>query len=287
MTTLSCIGAGRLGKTICRLLADKVSIQQIVNSNLSSSQRAVDFIGSGLATPITDLQPANIWLIATPDSQIESAYKQLQASGVLENKTIVFHCSGAIGASVLYSSNADIDVASVHPIHSFADPQKSLSHFPGCHCAIEGQPDAVEVLQTLFESIGALPFVIDSQHKALYHSATVMACNYLVSLMQTSQQILAVAGVDDRNGNPLESLIRQTLDNYLDTNATSALTGPIARGDVKTVAGHLDALRQESDGDLWQQVYTVLGKATLPIASQQGQASSTDLQQIKELLDQH
>jgi len=287
MTTLSCIGAGRLGKTICRLLADKVSIQQIINRNLSSSQRAVDFIGSGLATPITDLQPANIWLIATPDSQIESAYKQLQASGVLENKTIVFHCSGAIGASVLYSSNADIDVASVHPIHSFADPQKSLSHFPGCHCAIEGQPDAVEVLQTLFESIGALPFVIDSQHKPLYHSATVMACNYLVSLMQTSQQILAVAGIDDRNGNPLESLIRQTLDNYLDTNATSALTGPIARGDVKTVASHLDALRQESDGDLWQQVYTALGKATLPIASQQGQASSTDLQQIKELLDQH
>ncbi|MDC1145211.1 DUF2520 domain-containing protein [Porticoccaceae bacterium] len=287
MTTLSCIGAGRLGKTICRLLSATASIQQIVNRSLASSQRAVDFIGSGVAAPITDLQPANIWLIATPDSQIETAYKQLQASGALDQGAIVFHCSGSISAAVLNSNNSDIHVASVHPIHSFADPQKSLSHFPGCHCAIEGQPDAVEVLQTLFESIGALPFVIDSQHKALYHSATVMACNYLVSLMQASQQILTAAGVDDRNGNPLESLIRQTLDNYLDTNATSALTGPIARGDVKTVASHLDALRQETDGVLWQQVYTALGKATLPIASQQGQASISDLQQIKELLDQH
>lgn len=84
----------------------------------------------------------------------------------------------------------------------------------------------------------------------------------------------------------LESLVRQTLNNYLDTNAASALTGPIARGDIKTVASHLNALEQESDGDLWQQVYTALGKATLPIASQQGQASISDLQQIKELLDQ-
>jgi len=287
MKTLSCIGAGRLGKTLCRLLSDTVNIQQVVNRSLASSQRAVDFIGSGLAAPITDLQAANIWLIATPDSQIETAYKQLQASGVLNNKAIVFHCSGSTSASVLYSSNSDIGVASVHPIHSFADPQKSLNHFPGCHCAIEGQPDAVEELHSLFESIGALPFIIDSQHKALYHSATVMACNYLVSLLQTSQQILTAAGVDGRNGNPLESLIRQTLNNYLDTNAASALTGPIARGDSKTIASHLDALGQENHGDLWKQVYTALGKATLPIAAQQAQASSSDLQQIEKLLDQH
>jgi predicted short-subunit dehydrogenase-like oxidoreductase (DUF2520 family) len=76
------------------------------------------------------LQPANIWLIATPDSQIEIAYKQLQASGALDQGAIVFHCSGSIGAAVLNSNNSDIHVASVHPIHSFADPQKSLSHFP-------------------------------------------------------------------------------------------------------------------------------------------------------------
>ena len=287
MKTLSCIGAGRLGKTICRLLADTVSIQQVVNRSLASSQQAVNFIGTGIATLITDLQPANIWIIATPDSQIEAAYKRLQDSGVLEDKTIVFHCSGSISASVLYSSGSDIRVASVHPIHSFADPQKSLHHFSGSHCAIEGQPDAVEVLQSLFESIGAQPFVIDGQHKALYHSATVMACNYLVSLMQTSQQILTAAGVDDHNGNPLESLIRQTLNNYLDTNAASALTGPIARGDRETVASHLDAMREHSHGDLWQQVYTALGKATLPIATQQGKASSYDLQQIEKLLDQY
>lgn len=287
MITLSCIGAGRLGKTICRLLAGKVEIRQIVNHSLASAQSAVDFIGSGSAVSMADLQPADIWLIATPDGQIKLVYEQLKASGVLHNNAIVFHCSGAIGSSVLYSDNVNINVASVHPIHSFADPQKSLKDFSGSHCAIEGQANAVTTLQGLFEDIGAIPFIIDSQHKALYHTATVMACNYLVSLLEASQQILATAGVDGCDGNPLESLIRQTLDNYLSTDATSALTGPIARGDTKTITSHLQALAQNGDNQLWQQVYTALGKATLPIAAQQGQASKSDLQQIEKLLDQN
>jgi len=287
MITLSCIGAGRLGKTICRLLAGKVEIRQIVNHSLASAQSAVDFIGSGSAVSMADLQPADIWLIATPDGQIKLVYEQLKASGVLHNNAIVFHCSGAIGSSVLYSDDVKINVASVHPIHSFADPQKSLKDFSGSHCAIEGQANAVTTLQGLFEDIGAIPFIIDSQHKALYHTATVMACNYLVSLLEASQQILATAGVDGCDGNPLESLIRQTLDNYLSTDATSALTGPIARGDTKTITSHLQALAQNGDNQLWQQVYTALGKATLPIAAQQGQASKSDLQQIEKLLDQN
>ena len=287
MITLSCIGAGRLGKTICRLLAGKVEIRQIVNHSLASAQRAVDFIGSGSAVSMADLQPADIWLIATPDGQIKLVYEQLKATGILHNNAIVFHCSGAIGSSVLYSDDVKINVASVHPIHSFADPQKSLKDFSGSHCAIEGQANAVTTLKGLFEDIGAIPFIIDSQHKALYHTATVMACNYLVSLLEASQQILATAGVDGCDGNPLESLIRQTLDNYLSTDATSALTGPIARGDTKTITSHLQALAQNGDNQLWQQVYTALGKATLPIAAQQGQASKSDLQQIEKLLDQN
>lgn len=287
MITLSCVGAGRLGKTICRLLVGKVEIHQVVNHSLASAQRAVDFIGSGSAVSMADLQPADIWLIATPDGQIKLVYEQLKATGILHNNAIVFHCSGAIGSSVLYSDDVKINVASVHPIHSFADPQKSLKDFSGSHCAIEGQANAVTTLKDLFEDIGAIPFIIDSQHKALYHTATVMACNYLVSLLEASQQILATAGVDGCDGNPLESLIRQTLDNYLSTDATSALTGPIARGDTKTITSHLQALAQNGDNQLWQQVYTALGKATLPIAAQQGQASKSDLQQIEKLLDQN
>lgn len=303
MLTLSCIGAGRLGQTLCHLLSQRsdIAVGQIINSDQVSSQRAVDFIGCGTAATIDDLKQADIWLIATPDNQIESAAKQLHTSAVLKPETVIFHCSGLLLSSVLQNKQQDLNVASVHPIHSFADPKRSIETFSGCHCAIEGSTDAVAQLDALFSSLGALTFTLDSQQKSLYHAASVMACNYLVSLLEASHQMLKEAGIDEagidkavideavinstENSSPLESLVRQTLDNYYSLGATQALTGPIARGDAETVEAHVKALQQATDAGLWNQLYSVLGKATLPISAKQGQASKEQLTAIAAALD--
>lgn len=284
MPTLSCIGAGSLGKTLCHLLSHQLHIQQIVNRTVESSQQAVDFIGSGSAACLDSLQPADIWLIATPDDAIAVAGQALFESGVLRADNIVFHCSGALGADIFEFADAGINCASVHPVHSFANPSQSINSFAGSHCAIEGEPQAVEVLSSLFNTIGALPFDIDGSRKVLYHASTVMACNYLVSLLETSQQLLSASGVDSAGTNPLEPLIRETMDNFFATDAKSALTGPIARGDKKTVARHLAALDADPSNQRWQQVYRALGHAAVPISADQGQASAESLQAIEALL---
>ena len=298
MLTLSCIGAGRLGQTLCHLLSQRsdISIGQIINSNQVSSQRAVDFIGCGSAATIDDLKQADIWLIATPDNQIESTAKQLHTSAILKPETLIFHCSGLLLSSVLQNKQQDLNVASVHPIHSFASPKQSIETFAGSHCAIEGSANAVTQLDALFSSLGALTFTLDSQQKSLYHAASVMACNYLVSLLEVSHQMLKEAGIDEavideavidstENSSPLETLIRQTLDNYFSLGATQALTGPIARGDTDTIETHIKALQQAPDADLWKQLYSALGKATLPISAKQGQASKQQLTAIAAALD--
>ena len=60
MLTLSCIGAGRLGQTLCHLLSQHtdLTIGQIINSTQASSQSAVDFIGCGSAATIDALKQA-------------------------------------------------------------------------------------------------------------------------------------------------------------------------------------------------------------------------------------
>jgi predicted short-subunit dehydrogenase-like oxidoreductase (DUF2520 family) len=282
--TLSCIGAGRLGKTLCRLFSEHLSIGQIVNSSQTSADLALDFIGAGTAQrDYANLQPADIWLIATPDNHIAKASAALENCGVLRDTDIVFHCSGSLTADAL---GLDLySTASVHPIHSFANPDNSLAQFAGTACAVEGQPEACIVLEGLFAKIGGRPFAIQTQHKSLYHAATVMTCNYLVSLMALGEQMLNAAGVDllamDRN--PLEPLIRQTVDNYLSTDAISALTGPIARGDNSTVEAHLLALQGQPD--LWQTVYRAMGNATLELSAHQGQACADNLAIISNLLN--
>ena len=284
MPTLSCIGAGLLGKTLCHLLSNQLSMRQVINRSVASSQQAVDFIGAGRPASIDNLEPADIWLIATPDDAIAATGQALFESGVLRADNIVFHCSGSLGADALQFAKAGINRASVHPIHSFANPSQSRNSFAGSYCAVEGEPQAVEVLSSLFNAIGALPFNIDGSRKVLYHTSTVMACNYLVSLLETSRQLLAASGVDSSGANPLEPLIRQTMDNFFATDAKSALTGPIARGDNKTVARHLAALEAHPDHQLWQQVYTALGNAAVPISAEQGQASAESLEAIASML---
>ena len=282
MPVLSCIGAGRLGKTLCYLLSKELRIGQIINPTIASGRRAVDFIGSGEAATIKTLKKADIWLIATPDKDIEWAAKQLLAADVLQPDNIIFHCSGLLPSSILQNSATGLNVASVHPIYSFADPELSVDDFSGTHCALEGSEQALNQLSELFASLGALPFTISSGDKALYHAATVMACNYLVSLLHISDEMMHKAGVDATR--PLESLIRQTIENYLNLGAEQALTGPIARGDAKTIEQHLQALDNQSDDEIWKRLYAVLGQATLPLAEAQ-QAPKEHLSAIASLLD--
>ena len=279
--TLSCIGAGRLGKTLCHLFAQHLHIGHIINCSEDSARLAVKFIGAGQARRVP-VDSADIWLIATPDNEIKAASAVLRTASVLRESDTVFHCSGALNAAELDIS--DCHTASVHPIHSFADPQQSISQFAGTPCGMEGNRSALDRLQPLFERVAAKPFVIDSQQKALYHAATVMTCNYLVSLLELGQKMLTAAGVSpQQSANPLEPLIRQTLDNYFNTDATSALTGPISRGDTATVASHIQALQQQPNN--WQQVYRALGNTTRAIAAKQGQASAENLSAIDRLLN--
>jgi predicted short-subunit dehydrogenase-like oxidoreductase (DUF2520 family) len=96
--------------------------------------------------------------------------------------------------------------------------------------------------------------------------------------------MLVQAGVDVKHsGNPLDLLIQQTVTNYLSSGAQKALTGPIARGDVDTVASHLLALQSTPDG--WQDAYRGLGKMAVNISAKQGQASPEQLQDILQLLN--
>lgn len=287
--TVSCLGAGRLGTTLCRLLFEqqsdiRISIGQVLNNSLESSLKAVEFIGDG--SPVKDserLKPADLWLISTPDDAIQEVCDALAQSGILAPGNIVFHCSGSLSSKIIRLPDNQCYRASVHPTHSFANPEKSNSTFAGSSCAVEGDDQAVKLLNTLFSAIGGKCFPLQSDKKGLYHAATVMACNNLVALLAMSKQMLAEADIDPAQQEQiLNPLIRQTVDNYLNNpDPADSLTGPISRGDESTVATHLDALSSNPE---WRTAYAVLGEVAVDLARQQGFTSDEELRKITDLL---
>ena len=283
MLTLNIIGAGRAAQTLAYLWrqAGLLEIRAVVCRQLQHARQAVTFIGAGKATnELTQLPSADIWLIATPDDQIQPVANQLAAAGIRGQSA--FHLSGSLTAEQLAPlRSCGLTLASVHPIRSFAQPQLGIGQFAGTCCGAEGDAGALALLLPLFSGIGAQTFTIDSQHKSLYHAGSVMACNYLVSLLEAGLQCFEAAGVSREHATTaLLPLLHGTLDNIDKLGTAKALTGPIVRGDSSVVEKHQAALQQNLPQLL--PLYQLLGQHTLKLAS--AQLSATALQTLAETL---
>ena len=270
--TMNIIGAGRLGKTIGRLLQESglVDIQQIKNSHHQSALEASQFIDSG--APVThwrEVKPADIWLLSCPDAKINLVLDELLASELIKSNNVIMHCSGAIASEILKPQPAGYCVCSIHPVHSFADPENSYQHFSGTHCAYEGDASALAIILPLFEKIEAQLFEIDSNNKTLYHTATVLACNALVGLLDASLECFNAAGVTPEQASQLLlPIVHQTVDNVLQKSPVDALTGPLMRGDTDIIEKQLAATQRLNTGI--SDIYASLSLRLLPLAGQKG-----------------
>jgi predicted short-subunit dehydrogenase-like oxidoreductase (DUF2520 family) len=283
--TINIVGAGRIGKTIAKLCVNhKVGeILGVYNRSLKNAAEAVAFIGQG--APVCTLENfplADITFITTPDDAIQSICTQLVALNRLKKNSIVVHCSGSLPAVALAEAKScDCSIVSAHPMRSFADPALSIIQHEGTYYALEGEEKAIAILKPILDAMGAITYIIQSSKKTIYHTAGVFACNYLVTLTQEALSCLDKAGVPAEIAfNAVISLMSSTFSNLQETRSPEkALTGPVKRGDVKTLEKHLTALQ---DDVLMQNLYRAAALCTLKLTS----LSKEKKEQITALLNE-
>ena len=266
--SMNIVGAGHVGRVLGRLFHrhDVFTVQDVLTRSPASAQDAVAFIGAGRAlAQVAELRPAAVWMLAVGDDQISPVCAALADSGVLQGAT-VFHCSGAKASSELRAaSEAGARVASVHSVRSFADPEAVAAAFDGTWCGIEGDAAALALLSPACEAIGARLVAIDAAAKTVYHAASVFASNYLVTVLDAALRAYVAAGVPPEVARELaQPLAQETLKNVFKLGAPGALSGPIARGDLATVARQHAAL-QDWDGPT-AALYDALAVATTGLA---------------------
>src|SRR3990167_9978854 len=135
--TVNIIGAGRVGQTIGKLLVQNqlARILAIHNQTYTSTLHALEFIGDGqYCARIRDLPTAKITLICVPDDAIPKICEFLRDVATCVPKSIILHCSGALTSDILAPMRIrDCFIASIHPMHSFADPSLSVKQYPGTY----------------------------------------------------------------------------------------------------------------------------------------------------------
>ena len=276
---INIIGAGRLGQQLARALLDTNSAQSLTlcNRHINSARAAIKTLGAGHAVAALSALPfADITFITTPDDTIAGIAAQLAISP----GHIVAHCSGVLSTDVLMPlAESGALVASIHPLRAFRAHHVQEKAFQDCDCVIEGSPEAVLALTTLFTQMGAHVIPITASKKATYHAAAVMASNYLVTLAGCAITLFHEAGLSEAQAQKMtEDLMQSSLTNIRDaTHINQALTGPLARGDINTITVHLESIQSESISAL----YRAAALATLPLTNLEDSVLETLKKRLK------
>lgn len=289
--SVSIIGAGVVGSAVGHLLRQRgYRILSVAARTPASANKVAGFIGEG--EPTTDIvkaaSDADWVLITTPDKAIKPVCDDIAAAGAFERPggyhPLVVHFSGALGADVLGSArDAGARVVSVHPLQSLADAEQAVANLPGSYMSVEGDPAAMAEGMEIVDALGGLRMVIPSGQKSLYHAGAAVASNYLVTVVDFAVGIYESLGIDrDEAVKAVMPLVRGTVNNIGRVGVPDALTGPIARGDVATVEGHIEALAKAMPAML--PLYKELGRHTVSVGLAKGSLGRGDADRLLELL---
>jgi predicted short-subunit dehydrogenase-like oxidoreductase (DUF2520 family) len=281
------VGCGRLGTNLgIQLKAAGHSPIGLSARNIKSIQESNKLIKAKIVDtyPWKVTKNADIIFITTPDDAIEQTCKEIIYNNGLRQSAFVYHCSGSLSSKSLVSAiQSGHYVGSFHPLQSFPVKYLQPNPFENIYISVEGDKPAIELGKSIAFDLKAKITEISTDGKSLYHAAAVVASNYLVTLLELAKQLNINAGISDNISlEVLKPLIHGTLNNIEKQGVTNALTGPISRGDERTIQNHVRNIAQVLPD--YSNLYNILGHYTISIAQSQQQISNEQSLKLKEIL---
>lgn len=282
------IGPGRLGMTIARLLAEAgYDIRAIIGRDGNRAAAAARFVGvPGVgSTDLTRVREGELVLLALPDDQLGEMAAHLRRDGYLAAGTVLIHFSGIHPAAILLGEEGPLlHALAIHPLQTFANAVIGVRQLPGSPCSVEGDAGMLPLAEELVSDLGGTPFRLAAEHKPLYHAAACVASNYLVTLVDAASEIMAACGFSREEAlRLLTPLLNGTHKNLAAFGPDRALTGPISRGDQRTVRKHLQAMAGLSPEV--QAIYRAMGRKTVALAKRRGTLDDEGEKKILKILD--
>jgi predicted short-subunit dehydrogenase-like oxidoreductase (DUF2520 family) len=284
--SIAIIGLGKVGTAVGFLLRSSgYDIAAVSDTSEEALTRGVELTGgTPCADPSHAASLADAVIITTHDDAIKTACDRITADNAIKPGAKVIHMSGAGGLDLLESArDRGARTASIHPIQAFADVTSAIESIPGSTFGITAQDDMKEWAVRFVNDLDGTPFFVSETDKPLYHAAACIASNYLVTLMNIVVNVYQALGLSPEEAiKAFWPLVRGTVKNMEDHGPVTALTGPIARGDVGTISKHLHAFETKLPEIL--DIYRQLGVFTIEIGLKKQSLSEEKAEQIKLLL---
>jgi predicted short-subunit dehydrogenase-like oxidoreductase (DUF2520 family) len=250
---IAIVGAGKVGSVLGRILADNgEKIVCVVSRTQQSAQRAGKFLRCrNVSTSLAAIPPkTEVIYITTPHQAVEEVAQKLTAIAHLNfSKLFVCHASGMLSSEVLEPlTKKGATVFSFHPLQTFPrdfNVKDIVANAKGIYYAIDGNAKGAKKAQQLAKKMKGKTIYIKPEMRVFYHAACVVAANHLVTMLWILEQMFAELKTKEKDFFPVfEPILKATLKNVEMTSPTKALTGPIARGGVETIAEHFESLQR-------------------------------------------
>lgn len=255
------IGAGRVGAVLAATLRTSGYRIAAVAGESDATRTRIETLLPGVRVdkPTAVAKAADLLLLTVPDDSLDNVVKMLVASRAIRAGQYVVHTSGMHGAAVLRpAADVGAHVVAMHPALTFTGTDVDLARVRDCVFGVTCDEGEREFAERLVRDLSGRLNWISESDRALYHVALAHGANHLVTLVSQSIDLLRLTGSQDPAA-VLRPLLTAALDNVLDYGG-AALTGPIVRGDLQTVATHLQTLLLSSRETL--ESYVVLARAT-------------------------
>ncbi len=287
-TRVGFVGAGRVANALAPALESAGFTVVAVSSrrpesaaSLASRLRNAAAVSTGQDVADT----CDLIFLTVPDDAITA----LTATINWRPDSAVVHTSGALPREALVAAaKTGAATASLHPLQTFAAPSTgdnadAPQDLTGVFFALEAEAELRDQLLALVDAIGGSVFELRPKDRVLYHASAVMVSNYVVTLVKLASDLWRQFDRDqDTAVEALLPLLRTTVANIENRKFADVLTGPVARGDARTIASHLAVL--SSQAPQTEEIYRRLAIETIPLALAQGGLGAEDAKALRRVL---
>lgn len=263
------IGAGRVGAPLSAALARAGHHVVGVSAISKASRERVELLlpEAPLLPPDEVATSCDLLILTPPDDALAQLAKGLAEVGSLRTGQLVMHTAGRFGVGVFDAIlETGILPMAIHPVMTFTGTSIDLSRIAGAFFGVTTPEPLLPIAQALVLEMGGEPLVIAEKDRPLYHLALSWSTNFITAVIAQGSEWLNQIGID-QSERLLHPLLDAAVDNVL-RRGDSALTGPIARGDVGSVRSHLDALHDRAPELVVS--YKTLGRLTATRALEHG-----------------
>ncbi len=259
--SITILGAGRMGQGLALALSGHV-----VSLVARTTHPVTPPLRLHRGTRDAAVRGAEIVVLAVPDDAVTPLAGELADEGSISPGHVVLHLSGLLDREALAPlRGTGAALGSFHPLQTIADPATAAERLAGAYAGIEGDDRAAAVGEGLAVALGMHPVRVSAMGKPAYHAGAVFAANFTTALAGVAERLARSAGIAPEVARALYlPLFRGAVVNLAD-GPVAALTGPVRRGDVRTIEAHLAVLGPEE-----ARLYRLLAGEALVLARQAG-----------------